>query len=110
VRKTLEKKLLKRHNYDVVALGCTHFGWIKNDLSFIFSDATVVSGANEVIRRLGTFVGSKVDRAGSVTLLSTGDPSDLEQAALALDGRPVAIRAVSIEPVQSGKLEEEDLE
>ena len=111
VRKTLSKKSLKRYGYDVVALGCTHFGWIKDDLSDIFSDATVVSGAKEVIRRLETFAGPKVDRTGSVTLLSTGDPADLEQAAMSFDGRPVSIRAVSIgSDHPSGKADKEDIQ
>jgi glutamate racemase len=110
VRKTLNKKPFKRDGYDVVVLGCTHFGWIKDDLSDIFSEAVVVSGAGEVIRMLERFVGLKVDRMGSVMLLSTGDPADLEQAALSFDRRSVSIRAVSIESGHpSGESDKEDI-
>ena len=45
-----------KKNYDYVFLGCTHYGFLKNDFKKIFPKSKIVSGEERAFRSVRTFL------------------------------------------------------
>ncbi len=104
-------KRLKRHRYDAVVLGCTHFGWLKDDINEAFPEADIISGTDGLIRILRRML-KKKDAAHEGTLLmcSTGDISAIRSLALSVGNRTIRYETISLEDesVESKGQKQED--
>ena len=81
----LTKRLLTpfvTEDIDTVILGCTHFGFLKNEIQKVFPEALLVDGSNEVARELNLSLKTEPIKKGKGTfkLYTTGnDKKFIEQ-------------------------------
>lgn len=88
---------LKDHvdeDVDTVVLGCTHFGWLKQEIGSVFKDATLVLGDRMIAKRLKKILPEN-NSPPHIELLTTGPLQNMEQVRSML-GMEVPIRIAEI--------------
>jgi glutamate racemase len=92
---------LREAGVDAVVLGCTHYPFVRGELSAVLGPGVeLIDSAPAIARRTQSLLDQAglraVGGAGSLRLLTTGDPAALAASARRLTGRPFTVERLAL--------------
>ncbi|HEX9939746.1 MAG TPA: aspartate/glutamate racemase family protein, partial [Longimicrobium sp.] len=94
---------LKAAGVDTVVLGCTHYAFVREQIAAALGPGVQILDSGPAIARrtarvLADLGALEADGAGSVRILTTGDPAEVGAVAARIWGEPLPVERLELTP------------